>query len=254
MQADRIALFTDFDGTLVRIHRRATAVRLSERVRRVLKELVARGHLVGVVSGRALDDLRARIGLPGLWYVGGHGFLLCTPTNHTAVLASRRQRLQIERVSVRLRDALAGASGITIDPKVAAIAVHYRNATRAGRARAGRALKDVLARESNLQVMLGKKVWEVMPAGPVNKAVAVRFILRWERRQEPGANWIAIYVGDDVADERVFARWSGISVIVGRRSRTAARYYLQSPAEVRAFLDRLRGIRTCDRQKPPFSS
>jgi len=34
---------------------------------------------------------------------------------------------------------------------------------------------------------------------------------------------------------------TGISVAVGKRPRTAARYFLRSPAEVRIFLERLCG-------------
>jgi alpha,alpha-trehalase len=243
-RAGRLAIFTDFDGTLTPIRRRAADVRLSPAVRQVLTDLVGRGHVVGVISGRALEDLRARVGVRGLWYVGGHGFLLCAPDQHTAVLVNRRQRGQITRVTRRLRAALRNDPGITIEHKIAAIAVHYRNASKAVRLVASRAVHRVVAGEPGLRLMPGKKVWEVLPTTHVDKATAVRFILRCEYRQAPGQRRVAIYVGDDVADERVFAHWRGISVLVGRRSNTAAKYYVPSPAEVREFLVRLRGVGT----------
>ena len=241
-RADRLAIFTDFDGTLTPIRRRAADVRLSPATRHVLTDLVGRGHLVGVISGRALEDLRARVGVRGLWYVGGHGFLLCTPGLDTAVLVNRRQRQQITRVARRLRAALRNAPGITIEHKIAAIAVHYRNASPAGRLAASRAVKRIVADEPGLRLMPGKKVWEVLPTTHVDKATAVRFILRCESRQAPGTRRVAIYVGDDVADEQVFAHWRGISVLVGRRVNTAAKYYVPSPAVVREFLVRLMGV------------
>ena len=71
--AQRLALFTDFDGTLTAIRRHASSVRLSDAVRGRLAALAKRGHLIGVVSGRGLDDVRSRVGVPGLWYVGAHG-------------------------------------------------------------------------------------------------------------------------------------------------------------------------------------
>ena len=50
---------------------------------------------------------------------------------------------------------------------------------------------------------------------------------------------VLFYFGDDVADERVFRSMRGISVVVGKRRHTAARYYLRSTAEVRRFLESL---------------
>jgi trehalose-phosphatase len=241
-RAERLAIFTDFDGTLTPIRRRAADVRLSPAVRHVLTDLVGRGHLVGVISGRGLEDLRARVGVRGLWYVGGHGFLLCAPDLDTAVLVNHRQRAQITRVTRRLRAALRNDPRITIDHKVAAIAVHFRNASKAGRLAASRAVRRAVAEEPGLRLTPGKKVWEVLPTTDVDKATAVRFILGCESRQAPGKRRVAIYVGDDIADERVFAHWRGISVLVGRRSNTAARYYVRSPAEVREFLVRLTGV------------
>src|SRR3954470_12696710 len=52
--ADRLALFTDFDGTLPAIRRHASSVRLSIAVRARLAALARRGHLIGVISGRGL--------------------------------------------------------------------------------------------------------------------------------------------------------------------------------------------------------
>jgi trehalose-phosphatase len=248
-RADRLALFTDFDGTLVPIRRHAADVRLSPRVRRLLADLAAAGVLVGVISGRALADVRARVRLGGMWYVGSHGFLLCAPNGHTVVLATLRQRQQIARVTRRLRTALAAMPGLEIDQKVATVAVHYRNASGAVRRAGARVLTRFLADEGNLRLLPGKKVWEILPAAPFDKAGAVQFILQEAEQRAARARWLAVYVGDDVTDERVFARWRGLSVVVGRRSRTAATYYLRSPAEVRTLLNRLRRLELGSRRR-----
>lgn len=247
--AQRLALFTDFDGTLVPIQAHAGDVQLDPEVRARLAGFLASGAAVGIVSGRALDDLRARVGLRGLWYVGSHGYLLADPDGHTVVLVSRAQRRQIARVTRRLRRALGDGTGIAIDHKVGAIAVHYRNASRADRLVAAALVQRILADEPGLRLLGGKKVWELLPATPVDKSRAVRFILHWEWRRARRKRWTSIYVGDDVADERVFAHWPGISVVVGRRARTAAQYHLRSPDEVREFLVRLEGVPLCEKPR-----
>src|SRR5262252_747691 len=100
--ADRLALFTDFDGTLTAIRRHANSVRLSTAMRTQLAALARRGHLVGVVSGRGLEDVRTRVGVPGLWYVGAHGFVIRTPDRHTVVLANEAQQRLIARIGRRI--------------------------------------------------------------------------------------------------------------------------------------------------------
>ena len=58
-----------------------------------------------------------------------------------------------------------------------------------------------------------------------------------------------MYLGDDVSDEQVFRRWAGVSVAVGRRSRTAAQYFVRSPAEVADCLERLDDLYKTSRQR-----
>jgi trehalose-phosphatase len=53
-RAHRVAVLTDFDGTLAPIQHRPDTVKLSHRVRRALAELHARGHVVGIVRGRRI--------------------------------------------------------------------------------------------------------------------------------------------------------------------------------------------------------
>jgi trehalose 6-phosphate phosphatase len=235
----RLAVFLDFDGTLTRIRRRPASVRLSARVRAVLALLISRGHLVGIVSGRALGDIEARVGVRCAWYVGDQGFLLKSPNGHTVVLASRGERTRLMRVARALRIRLARVPGVTVEAKLATLTVHYRGASRPSRLAARRAVFAIVTQTSGLRLLRGKRIWEVLPASPFGKARAVAFILRLARSDTPPRRWLPIYIGDDVADEQVFSGWRGLSVAVGRRHRTAARYYVRSPAEVRSVLESL---------------
>ncbi len=238
----RLAVFTDFDGTLAPIRRRASEVRLDPEIRCALGRLAAHGHVIGIISGRSLEDLITRVGLPDLWYVGGHGFLVRAPNGRTITLLTRHQRREIADAARRLRAALRGTRGLTIEEKTSAVAVHYRSAPIASRRAAEGAVRRVMLDQRGLRVMHGKKVLELLPPGEITKAVAIRSILRVETRRRRHLFPFAIYLGDDVADERVFETWPGLSVAVGRRPRTAAQYYLRSPAEVGTLLDRLQEI------------
>lgn len=245
----RLAIITDFDGTLAPIRRRASQARLSQRVRQALERLTAGGHLVGVVSGRPLEDLEQRVGIPGLWYGGSHGYFLRAPDGWRLSLLRHEERLRIVNVTHRLRATLGTLPGIVVEAKPGAVAVHYRLATPAMRKRINPLVRGILAGFPRLRLFPGRMVWEVLPAGHVDKYLAARFILRMARQRDARSFTSPVYLGDDVSDEGVFARWSGVSVAVGRRPDTAARYFLKSPTEVATCLERLDDLYRTSRQR-----
>ena len=71
-------LFLDYDGTLSPIVSDPSAATLVDGAAEAL-ELVAAVCPVAVLSGRDLADIRSRVGIPGIWYAGSHGFELTGP-------------------------------------------------------------------------------------------------------------------------------------------------------------------------------
>ena len=240
-RAGRVAVLTDFDGTLAPIQHRPDTVKLSPRVRRALARLRARGHVVGIVSGRRIDDLRRRVGLPGLWYAGNHGFFLRSPRGTSLTLLRREQHSGVSRIARELARALRGVAGVRLEVKPASVAVHYRGAPPASHRAATRAARRVAHRIGDLRLMAGKCVWELLPRAPVDKAVAVRTILESERR--PGRPLPTVFIGDDLTDEPVFGLPLTLGVCVGRRQ-TSACYRLRSPADVVRLLERILALST----------
>jgi trehalose-phosphatase len=245
----RLAIITDFDGTLAPIRRRASQARLSQRVRQALERLTADGHLVAVVSGRPLEDLEQRVGIAGIWYAGSHGYFLRAPDGWRLSLLRHEERRRIVHVTHRLKVTLGQLPGVIVEAKPGAVAVHYRTATPAMRRRINPLVRGILGGFPGLRVFPGHMVWEVLPAGHVDKYLAARFILRIARQRDPRPCALPIYLGDDVSDEMVFTRWTGLSVAVAQRPRTAARYFLRSPAEVAGCLERLDDLYKTSRQR-----
>lgn len=234
-RADRLAVLTDFDGTLAPIQHRPDTVKLSDRVRRALARLRARGHVVGIVSGRRIEDLRRRVGLPGLWYAGNHGFFMRSPRGTSLNLLHEEEHSDVARIARALARGLHGVPGVRLEVKPASVAVHYRGAPPASRRLTTRVARRV-AEVGRLRIMSGKRVWELLPRTPVDKAVAVRTILDLERRK--GSALPAVFIGDDLTDEPVFSLPLTLPVCVGRRQ-TAARYRLRSPEDVVRLLERI---------------
>jgi trehalose-phosphatase len=242
-RAQHVALFTDFDGTLTPIRRDPEAVGLAPRVRELLDGLAKSGITVGVVSGRKIADVRKRVRVKRIWYAGAHGLFLRDPNNRSFSLARPEQKARMREAARLLEKNIRGVRGLRLERKVATVALHYRGAPPKSQQVARDAVAKVMERYPSLCLLASKKVWGLLPDAESDKWGAVSFIMEREQRRG-GKRWLLIFVGDDATDERVFARMKGISIAVGKKSKTAARYWLRSPAEVRKFLERLHEMRT----------
>jgi trehalose-phosphatase len=242
-RAERLALFTDFDGTLVAIPRWPWQVRFPAQVRKLLAELERKQVILGVISGRGTSDVRNRVRMRRIWYVGAHGFFLCSPGNRRYELLNLSQRRQIASAHRALRRKLQRLPGVVIEFKKAAIALHYRNASTRARAIARAVAASVLEAEPGLCLLAGKNIWEIRPASGVDKWTAIQFILRREHMSPSSGRCLVFYLGDDTTDESVFRKLRGITIAVGPRRPTAARFHLRSPREVQHFLKELNALR-----------
>ena len=234
----RVCLFTDFDGTLAPISAAPAEVRLAPEIRRLLARLAKKELVLGIVSGRSLSYLRRRFRLRGIWYAGAHGCVVGRHGQPDHFLVSANERAEMRAVIRRLSTRLANLRGIVVKAKEASVAVHYRGVSRTRCRAARQALQEILMDFPRMRVLPGKKVWELMPNASAGKWNAIRWILRQESIGRRGQK-LLFYIGDDVTDEQVFRRMNGISIAVGKRTHTAARYYLRSTAEVRTLLERL---------------
>ena len=239
----RPAVFYDFDGTLSDIVDDPDTAALAAGAADALRSLTARCP-VAVLSGRGLDDVRQRIGLPGIWYAGSHGFELVGPDGdrHQNEAAAASIPVLAE-AATRLREQLAAVSGVAVEDKGFGVAVHYRNAARE---RVGEVLSAVRAagRRTALRVTTGREVIELRPDVDWDKGKTLHWVLERIGRAE-SVDLLPIYLGDDITDEDAFdaVRHDGAGILVrhsddGDRA-TAARYALDNPARVSEFTERL---------------
>ncbi len=235
-------VFLDFDGTLAPIVEDPDEARPGAAMLNVLRRLAARVP-TAVVSGRERSDVAARVGVEGVVYAGSHGFDidgLAPGDGPSLQVGGGRIEPLIARTAETLRTATAAISGVRVEDKGWAVAVHYRQVDPARVPEVEAAVRAAAAGSDELRMTEGKKVFEVRPTVDWDKGRAVRWLLD---AVEPGDRpRIPLYIGDDVTDEDAFLALgdSGVGIVVLRDPRpTAARYSLRDPGEVRAFLERL---------------
>jgi trehalose 6-phosphate phosphatase len=241
--AGRAAVFFDFDGTLSDIVNDPDSARLSEGAADALMSLTSQCP-VAILSGRDLADVRQRIGLPGIWYAGSHGFELTGPDGAHHQNAEAAASIPVlEHAAAELADQLGGIPGVMVEHKRFGVAVHYRNAARDRVGEVTAAVRSAGQRTA-LRVTTGREVIELRPNVDWDKGKTLRWVL--DHIHETGSGpLVPIYLGDDITDEDAFdaVHDDGIAIVVrhsddGDRA-TAARYALDNPDRVREFTERL---------------
>ena len=223
------ALFLDIDGTLLDIAPTPDAVAVPPSLRENLNILQQRLGAVALVSGRPLagiDALLAPLVLPA---AGQHGAEARAGNERMTVVPLPALRALV----TPLQEFAMARPGVLVEDKGNSIAIHFRSAP--GRAGEVQALAERLAGPiTELEVLPAKMAVDIKLRA-ISKAAAIE----WFINRPPFAGRIPVFVGDDRTDESGFVivnEKNGVSIRVGEKSGTAARFSIESPAAVREWI------------------
>jgi trehalose 6-phosphate phosphatase len=182
---DASAIFLDFDGVLAPIVDRPEDAYPPPETRVELARLCTRYALVAIVSGRAGEDVRKRVDVDGVIYVGSHG-------------------LELDRQAERWRHQIVDFASDAPWPqsetelKGLSVAFHYRH--HENEQQAVLELEQIAERanDDGLVSRFGRKVLEVLPPVGSNKGTAVRSLLEGAGLER------ALVAGDDTTDLDAF--------------------------------------------------
>lgn len=230
LRSGPVALFLDFDGTLVEIAPEPGAITvpgdLAERLHDLRDRLDGR---LALISGRALDDLCNHLGDVSLCRAGSHG---------ASRMLANGARLGEEPIG--LPDAaidelqcFAQDRGLFYETKLHGGALHFRG--KPDLRDSVMVFADQVAERHELCVTSGKGVAELVQPG-ANKGGAVAAFMG----EAPFKGAMPIFIGDDVTDEDGFSgatEFGGFGVAVGDRVSDKARYHLDTVSAVHEWLD-----------------
>lgn len=236
-----IALFLDFDGTLVPIQKDSSRCVLSGEMKEKLKSLADSNRCyLTILSGRSLPDIKGMVGIRNICYSGNHGLVISGSDMtyvHPGVLSAKPS---IDKAARMLSNEVASINGAWIERKKFTVSLHFRSVRKEDVLSVKKAFYMVTSEFSGdrgLAVIKGKMVLELAPDLSWNKGSTALWILNNLK-----GKYLPVYVGDDWTDETAFSALNkkGITIRVGKSAKTAADYYLKNQREVSEFLKRVK--------------
>ncbi len=240
-------LLSDYDGTLTPIVGRPDEAVLSPEVKEKLCALAEKpAFSVGIISGRALSEVKALVGIEGIYYAGNHGLEIEGPGLKFIHPVAKVIQIEIKGLAQQFSSRLGSIEGVIVEDKGLSLSIHYRLVKKGEEkvvADIFHQLTSPWLNDGKIRVSSGKKVWEIRPPIDWHKGKAVETIIKELKAVLGGELGRTIYLGDDTTDEDAFQiihHPEGWSIFVGQENPSSkADYFLSSTSEVVTFLSRL---------------
>ncbi len=245
LEGKSIFIFLDYDGTLTLITQTPDKAILSLKVKNLIKKLIRSPRVkLAFISGRSLADLKKKIGIEGVIYVGNHGLEIEGPKIKFGYPALPGYQSALKKIKNRLNNELSHVRGVFVEDKGLVIALHYRLANKKQIPFVKSIFREITStytKNKLIKIKLGKMVFEAAPSVKWDKGKAVLWLLARGRFAAGGNRIVPVYIGDDKTDEDAFfaIKNKGLSIFVGNRDISSADYYLKNPREVAVFLGML---------------
>jgi trehalose-phosphatase len=232
-KASAVELFLDYDGTLTPICQKPSAAVLAPGTELLLEQTACLPGLhLTIVTGRSMEDIKRFVPIENIAFIANHGFHILHEGKEWLHPDAVKFIGDIKKLNCILSNKLGKYPGANIENKQLTLSIHYRSV--AGDKIA--ALRSVIAKtvhayDPALIITKGKKVLEIRPDVRWGKGDAIVRLLR-SRKQAGRAP--ALFIGDDQTDEDAFLKLQhrGITISVGRKKDTNAKFYVRSVEEV----------------------
>ncbi|MDD5254730.1 MAG: trehalose-phosphatase [Candidatus Omnitrophica bacterium] len=243
LQGARLFVFLDYDGTLAQIVHVPEKARITGSARQLLAAIIKKpGCRVAVISGRALKDVKKRVGLNGVIYAGNHGLELEGPRIKFRKFLSQGYTHALQKLRGELARKLKLFKGVIIEDKGLSLSVHYRRVDKKAIPQVKTIFHETVITSfvaDTIRVKQGKMVFEIRPPVEWDKGRVVLWLLARQKFSAGEKRVYPVYIGDDATDEDAFRALKdiGLTVLVGGPALSSqAHYYVRNTQEVYKLL------------------
>ncbi len=240
-----IFLFLDYDGTLAPLVDRPGRAFLTKKTKRLLINLAKnRNCKVAIVSGRRIKDIKKRVRIKKIIYVGNHGLEIYGPKIKFEAKIHPKFPATLSSIKEELNKKLSKVDGAFVEDKGLTLSLHYRCVNERDIPDVKTIFHETVSTHlagDKIKVKAGKMVFEVRPPITWDKGKAILWLLARQQFANKNRKALPFYFGDDTTDEDAFRalRKRGITVFVGSSGESHAEYYLKSTQEVARALKQI---------------
>ena len=194
LSQDALGLALDFDGTISEFVPLLDDAVIFPAVVAPLRSLSRKLRLTAVVSGRAAADVRRRVDMDEIVFVGNHGAEYIVDGSPDTAPGAVDRSDSIQAILDRMRE-LVDIPGLVWENKGFSASIHYRMADDeiAALQRIQAALEAV-PEIADMEVFRGNKILEIRARNHVNKGYALRRLIRDRNLKS------VLFLGDDTTD------------------------------------------------------
>lgn len=222
----------DYDGTLAKIVKTPSKAKMISKTQELLIQL-DRLAPTAIISGRGITDLKALSPFQPKYLIGNHG--LEGLKAHAGCLQTAQE--VCHKWKKTLIPKINSEGGIALEDKNYSLAIHYRKSRTKSLAKL-LILEACATLDPPPRIIMGKCVVNLIPSGAPHKGIALlQLMLECNVKT-------AFYIGDDDTDEDIFTLPDArlLSVRVGKKSATAAQFYVNTQGEVNRVIERIIGF------------
>lgn len=241
-----LAIFTDFDGTLVELADTPDQIdvpeALTQQLERTVREL---DSAFAVLTGREIADIDRYLAPLQLPIAGAHGTQRRRADGFVETIDPAAIQ-GAEDIAQAVHALVVAHPELLLEAKEGAVALHYRQAPDLeGAVRI--AMQEAVNQSEEFTLVPGKMVLEARP-----KFASKGHALRAFMQEEPFLGRTPIFIGDDTTDEDAFIaaqELGGVGIKLGDGD-TAAKMRIANVASVHALIQGLADIAARDRDLP----
>lgn len=242
-RCSNVLLLLDYDGTLTPIVSKPQDAQIKSSTQSILKTLTKNLRFsVGIITGRSIEQMKRFLSLDNVLIAGTHGLELWGPNVKDRYNHALKFKKKMRKLKTNLKPLERKFAGSCVEDKKISIAYHYRLTNPALHSKIDMEFFKLTfpwIKKGEIKILEIKKGWEILPPIPWNKGKAVQWLLSHRHK-----NTFPLFIGDDVTDETAFkaVNSKGISIRVGRKKDSAAKYFVKSTREVAGLLGALAKI------------
>jgi trehalose 6-phosphate phosphatase len=194
------AILIDIDGTISENAATPEEAVVTPSMKKDLSKLKQKFQMVGVISGRSVQNAKAIVGVDGILYVGNHGMEYVDDGEIFIAPEAVKYLANIKKIAEKLKNSeLSKIKGLMFEDKGICISIHYRKCElqEDARKRIMDAINDSIDK-SELKLTEGRKLVELKP--PISRdkgSIVEKIIEKYDLNR-------VIYLGDDVTDFDAF--------------------------------------------------